>query len=157
MTKSTAVPNAASSAHAPLGFKSFVALMAAMMALNALATDMMLPAFPLMAHDFGLTNANRIQLIISAYLIGLGCGQMFVGVLADRYGRKVVLLTGIALYSASAVRVIIYLDIVVSLFSHAVIHILFNCVVIALLWGRLIEIKSNQGTMPILNSRLYAF
>lgn len=105
MTKSTAIPNTASSVHAPLGFKSFVALMAAMMALNALATDMMLPAFPLMAHDFGLTNANRIQLIISAYLIGLGSGQMFVGVLADRYGRKVVLLTGIALYSASAIWV----------------------------------------------------
>jgi DHA1 family bicyclomycin/chloramphenicol resistance-like MFS transporter len=81
-----------------MGFKQFVALIAAMMATNALAIDSMLPAMPQIGRALGIASANERQWILTAYLLGFGAAQIVYGSLADRFGRKPVLLVGLALY-----------------------------------------------------------
>ena len=84
--------------HAPLTLAAFVVLLAALMALNALATDVMLPAFPQMAAGLGPVGVTDVQAVITAYLMGFALSQVFMGFLSDRYGRRPVLLAGLGLY-----------------------------------------------------------
>ncbi len=81
----------------PLGFKKFVTLIAAMMALNALSIDPMLPALPAIGASLKIADPNHRQWIITIYFIGLGIGSLFYGPLSDRYGRKPVMAICIAL------------------------------------------------------------
>jgi len=80
------------------GFPEFVALIAMMMALNALAIDMMLPALPAIGEALSVASENARQWVITAYLLGFGVAQLIYGPLADRYGRKPVLMVGLGLY-----------------------------------------------------------
>ncbi|MBU2167705.1 MAG: multidrug effflux MFS transporter [Alphaproteobacteria bacterium] len=80
------------------GFPEFVALIAMMMALNALAIDMMLPALPAIGEALSVASENSRQWVITAYLLGFGVAQLIYGPLADRYGRKPVLMVGLGLY-----------------------------------------------------------
>lgn len=80
------------------GFPEFVALIAMMMALNALAIDAMLPALPAIGDALGVVEENSRQWVITAYLLGFGVAQIVYGPLADRYGRKPVLMAGLSLY-----------------------------------------------------------
>jgi len=80
------------------GFPEFVALIAMMMALNALAIDMMLPALPAIGDALGVVSENSRQWVITAYLLGFGVAQLIYGPLADRYGRKPVLMVGLGVY-----------------------------------------------------------
>lgn len=80
------------------GFPEFVALIAMMMALNALAIDSMLPALPAIGDALGVVEENARQWVITAYLLGFGVAQIVYGPLADRYGRKPVLMVGLSLY-----------------------------------------------------------
>ncbi len=80
------------------GFPEFVCLIAMMMALNALAIDSMLPALPMIGEALGVARENDRQWIVTAYLLGFGGAQIVYGPLADRYGRKPVLMVGIGLY-----------------------------------------------------------
>jgi DHA1 family bicyclomycin/chloramphenicol resistance-like MFS transporter len=86
-----------------IGFREFVAMAAALMATQAIAVDTMLPALPIIAAALGLRDANHAQWIVTAYLAGVGSGQLFWGLLSDRYGRRSVLLIGLAVYVLSAV------------------------------------------------------
>jgi len=85
-----------------LGFRELVVLTAAMMACQALAIDAMLPALPTIGAALGVTDANRAQWIVLTYIVGLGCGQLFWGVLSDRFGRRRILLLGIGCYALAA-------------------------------------------------------
>ena len=76
----------------------FIALMAALMALNALAIDVMLPALPYMGEDLGVGNENERQLVVSAYMIGFGAAQIVFGPITDRFGRRAPLFFGLAIY-----------------------------------------------------------
>jgi DHA1 family bicyclomycin/chloramphenicol resistance-like MFS transporter len=96
MTSSPAAP-APVSVKGP-GFPEFVGLIAMMMALNALAIDAMLPALPAIGEALGVASENSRQWIITAYLLGFGAAQIVYGPLADRFGRKPVLMVGLALY-----------------------------------------------------------
>ncbi len=78
----------------------FIALVAALMAVNALAIDSMLPALPTIAASVGLGPSNKQQWIVTAYLLGFGAAQVVYGPLADRFGRKPMLLAGLAIYIA---------------------------------------------------------
>ena len=93
MTASAALP-----ARREPGFVEFVCLIALMMALNALAIDSMLPALPHIGEDLGVANENTRQWVVTAYLLGFGGAQLIYGPLADRFGRKRVLLTGVGIY-----------------------------------------------------------
>lgn len=85
---------------APLRETEFVGLMAAIMALQALAIDVMLPALGVMSRDLGVTDPNQRQLVIGIYLICSGLGSLFPGSLGDRFGRRPVVLTCLAFYMA---------------------------------------------------------
>lgn len=73
-------------------------LIAALQALGALGIDSMLPNLPAIGEALGVADENRRQLIITAYLLGLGGSQLIFGPLADRFGRRPVLLAGLLLY-----------------------------------------------------------
>jgi DHA1 family bicyclomycin/chloramphenicol resistance-like MFS transporter len=88
--------------HAPLSLGWFVALLASLMAMNALATDIMLPAFP----DIGTAlsaNVTDVQAVITAYMMGFALSQLFTGFLSDRYGRRSVLLGGVFVYTIASI------------------------------------------------------
>jgi DHA1 family bicyclomycin/chloramphenicol resistance-like MFS transporter len=80
----------------------FIAMMAALMALNALAIDIMLPALPKMGEALRVAHENQRQFVLSAYLIGFGVAQLFFGPISDRFGRRIPLMTGMTIYVAAA-------------------------------------------------------
>jgi len=82
-------------------FYEFVGFIAACMALNALSIDVMLPALPDVTAAFFLGDPNQSQAIIASYLVGMGSSQLFYGPLSDRFGRRPVLIGGLALFSVA--------------------------------------------------------
>ena len=84
-------------------FREFVLLCACLMAMNALSIDPMLPALPAIGRDLAIPHPNDRQLIISTYFMGLGIGSLLFGILSDRYGRKRVLGSAIALFILSSI------------------------------------------------------
>src|SRR5215469_4842653 len=93
----------ASTARSALRFEEFVVLIAAMMSTQALAVDAMLPAIPRIIRDLHVLDPNHGQWVVTAYVGGVGLGQLFWGLASDRFGRRPILLTGLALYIAAAV------------------------------------------------------
>lgn len=81
-----------------MGPREFVVLMAMTMALQALAIDAMLPALGQIATDLKVADPNQRQLVVGIFLISAGLGALVPGALADRYGRRPVLLVSLALY-----------------------------------------------------------
>ncbi len=64
---------------------------ACLMALNALAIDVMLPALSRIAVALDAPSENDAQYIVLVYMIGFGISQLFWGPITDRFGRKPVL------------------------------------------------------------------
>lgn len=71
-------------------------LLALLTSLGPLATDMYLPSLPAIAADFG-TSISGVQLTLSLFLIGFASGQLIYGPIADRCGRRPVLITGLGI------------------------------------------------------------
>lgn len=86
----------------PLPLPELVALVASLMALNALSIDIMLPALPDIGRDFALGAANDRQLIIVVYVFMFGISQLIYGPLSDAFGRRAVLLWATAFYIVGA-------------------------------------------------------
>ncbi len=100
---STSAPRVTPGPHAGVGFREFVGLVAALMAINALGIDSMLPALPEIGRALGIASENKRQWIIAAYMFGFGGAQLIYGPLADRYGRKPVLLVSMALFAMMSI------------------------------------------------------
>ncbi len=83
--------------HPGLSFWEIISLVAALMALNAVATSMMLPALPSMSEALNVAENDR-QLVITAYMVGLAFASLFFGPLSDTIGRRPTLLIGLSLY-----------------------------------------------------------
>lgn len=96
-----------SSTHRPMRFPEFVLVIASIMALNPLAMDIMLPSLPDIGAAFRIADANRLQTVLSTFLLGFGLGQFIIGPLSDRFGRRPVLLLGMAVYCAASVLAIL--------------------------------------------------
>ncbi|HTE82088.1 MAG TPA: MFS transporter, partial [Reyranella sp.] len=79
-----------------------LALLALLSAFTPLSIDMYLPALPVIAADLRGT-AGDIQLTLSAFLIAFGFGQIFYGPAGDRFGRRPVILTGLAAYIVASI------------------------------------------------------
>lgn len=74
-----------------------VLLLGAMCALPAVSTDIYLPSLPDVARDVG-TSAAAVQLTMTGMLIGGAVGQLVIGPLSDRFGRRAPVLVGVALH-----------------------------------------------------------
>lgn len=85
-----------------LPFIELVAMVASLVALHALAIDLMLPALGLIGDDLGVAHDNDRQLVIVAYLLFAGVSQLFFGPLTDRFGRRAVILWALAGYIVGA-------------------------------------------------------
>jgi DHA1 family bicyclomycin/chloramphenicol resistance-like MFS transporter len=77
-------------------------IIAGLVALGPLSTDMYLPALPAMRRAFA-ASVESIQLTLSLYLIGFALAQLFCGPLADRFGRKPVIVSGMILFLLATV------------------------------------------------------
>jgi len=85
------------------GFAETVALIAALMGLTALAIDTMLPALPAIGASYALAEANELQLVVYAYMIGFGVAQVIYGPLSDVYGRRPLVIAGLVILIAGAI------------------------------------------------------
>src|SRR5665647_2032650 len=81
---------------------AFVGLVGLMTALGAFTTDTYLPSLPAVGADLG-ASAAAVQLTISGVLIGGALGQLVVGPLSDRWGRRRPALIGIAVHIVASV------------------------------------------------------
>lgn len=81
-------------------FAAFV--LAGLMGLQPVTTDLMLPALPALAADLQAPMAS-VQLTMSALILAFGLAQLVWGPVADRYGRRPVLLAGLALYVLASI------------------------------------------------------
>jgi DHA1 family bicyclomycin/chloramphenicol resistance-like MFS transporter len=87
-----------------LGRRELLTLISAIMALTAMAIDLMLPAFGDIRTAFDLGDgSNETGRIVTYFFFGLAAGQLVYGPLADRFGRKPTLYLGIGIYLAGAV------------------------------------------------------
>lgn len=64
-----------------------VCVLASMALFPAMATDLYLPAFPNIAHDYGVSSSD-LQITLGASFLGLAIGQPLWGPISDRFGRK---------------------------------------------------------------------
>ncbi len=99
----TVAGQTASATPPPLPRWELVCIIAGLMALNALAIDIMLPALSAMDEAFQLTDDNQRQQVIVLYVMGLGLSQLFYGPLTDRYGRKPVLGIALVIYISAGI------------------------------------------------------
>lgn len=100
----------------------FILFMSAMCTLSPFAMSFIVPSFPGMADEFNKPVAE-IQLMISAFLVGLGLAQPIHGLLADRYGRRPVLIAGFVIFliaSAASVMTASWMALVTCRFFQAV-------------------------------------
>lgn len=73
-------------------------LLAGLAALGALATNIILPAFPHMGADLGVSTQD-LALTLSSFFIAFAFGQLLVGPLSDRFGRQWLVLGGLATFA----------------------------------------------------------
>src|SRR3546814_9700045 len=78
------------------------ALLTALVAFGPLSTDLYLPSLPALGRDFG-ADVAAVQLTLSVFLIGFAVSQLIYGPLSDRFGRRPVILAGIAIFLVSSV------------------------------------------------------
>jgi DHA1 family bicyclomycin/chloramphenicol resistance-like MFS transporter len=87
---------------APLAASVAALALALLLGLQPLTTDVYLPALPMLARDLAAP-MSAVQLTMSALILAFGVGQLVCGPVADRFGRRPVLLGGLALYTAASV------------------------------------------------------
>ncbi len=76
-------------------------LLSLLLGLQPLTTDLYLPALPALTQGFGASMAQA-QLTLTALLLAFGVSQLFWGPLSDRFGRRPILLWGLAAYTLAA-------------------------------------------------------
>lgn len=86
----------------PLSRVEFIALMAMIFATMAFSIDSMLPALPQIAAEMSPDDPNRAQLVVTAFVLGMGLGTLFTGPLSDAFGRKPVVVAGGVVYCIGA-------------------------------------------------------
>lgn len=80
----------------------FIALIAMLFAIIAFSIDAMLPALPRIGAELSPDAPNRAQLIVIAFVLGMGAATLFAGPMSDALGRKPMVIGGTALYIVGA-------------------------------------------------------
>lgn len=80
---------------------SLLAVLGGLSALASLATNIMLPSLPGIAGSFGVTTP-ALGVTLSVFLIVFAVGQLFVGPLSDRFGRRSLILGGLVVFAAGS-------------------------------------------------------
>jgi DHA1 family bicyclomycin/chloramphenicol resistance-like MFS transporter len=78
-----------------------IALFGLLTVFTPIGIDLYLPALPTMAHDFG-TPIATIEHSLATFFLGLAVGQAVVGPVSDRFGRRMPIMVGLALYAVSS-------------------------------------------------------
>ena len=94
MTGKTAGSDAAAASH---DTRWRLIILGGIAALGSLAVQIIIPALPMIAHSIGATSRDA-QLIIAVYAVGLALGQLICGPLADRHGRRPVMMIGLVTF-----------------------------------------------------------
>ncbi|MDR3516204.1 MAG: multidrug effflux MFS transporter [Azospirillaceae bacterium] len=94
----------------PVPTGRIIAILGMLAAFAPLATDMYLPGFHLMADDFGVPESN-IEMTLSVFFLGLAIGQAVYGPVIDRFGRRIPLLAGVALFLTATLLCLVTADI----------------------------------------------
>ena len=81
--------------------RNLLPILMSMVLLSPLAIDIYLPSMPTMAAEFAVSS-SEIQSTLVLFLFAMGVGQILIGPLADRFGRRPVALFGILLYGFSS-------------------------------------------------------
>src|SRR3954454_20288252 len=104
------VPDAPRSAAAPPGAARTALVLGAFVAIGPLTIDMYLPSLPTITRELG-TTAATVQLTLTGTLVGLAFGQLVLGPLSDRFGRRRPLLAGTALHVLASLLILAAPDI----------------------------------------------
>ena len=79
-----------------------VLILAALLGMQPVTTDLYLPALPALTDGFAAP-MSQAQLTLTALLLAFGISQLIWGPLSDRFGRRPILLTGLAAYIVAAI------------------------------------------------------
>lgn len=82
-----------------------LAVLSFLAAVGPFATDMYLASFTSIADDLGAVPSS-VQLTLTAFLIGMGVGQLLLGPLSDQCGRRPVLVIALAVFAASSIAMV---------------------------------------------------
>ena len=82
--------------------KEFIFLVALLTATVAMSIDTMLPALGMIANDFGVSDPNRRQYIITTFFAGMTIGTLIAGPISDSTGRKPAIFGGLLIYLAGS-------------------------------------------------------
>ncbi|WP_114782809.1 Bcr/CflA family multidrug efflux MFS transporter [Botryobacter ruber] len=74
-----------------------ILILGALSTISPFSIDMYLPGFPAISEDLS-TTIDKVQLSLTSYLVGISVGQLLYGPLLDRFGRKLPLYGGLAVY-----------------------------------------------------------
>ncbi len=102
MVSSLSAAGAAPPALTPVPPALAVVVLALLLSIQPVTTDLYLPALPALTHSLGAPVAQA-QLTLSALLLAFGLSQLVWGPLSDRFGRRPTLLVGLSLYTLASI------------------------------------------------------
>src|SRR5215469_17025639 len=85
--------------------KMMLTLLVLMTGVAPISLYMLVPALPVLATNFG-SDISVAQMTVSLYMVGIACSQLIMGPLSDKFGRRPVLLAGLALMVTASVACI---------------------------------------------------
>ncbi len=98
----------------------FICIIAGLMALNATAVDIMLPALGDIQNTFQFEDDNQRQKMVIVYLMGMGLSQIFYGPLIDRFGRKPILAISLIVYVLASIACLLAPEYSLLIFARAI-------------------------------------
>ena len=89
-----------------IGVPGMTVILGALTAFAPFATDMYLASFPRIAASFGV-EVGEVQQTLSVFFFGLAVGQLLYGPVIDRFGRRIPLLVGVAVFAVASALILI--------------------------------------------------